>query len=83
MPEVKRIHVIKRKNGWAVRKHGAQRATKIYKLKEDAINNAITYRKLGFTVVVHKKDASVEKWIEPLTLPNNGQVRRMLHKVAS
>ncbi len=83
MSEVKRIHVIKRKNGWAVRKHGAQRAMKIYKLKEEAINDAVAYRKLGFTIVVHKKDASVEKWIEPLTIGQNGQVHKLLRKAAS
>ena len=82
MSEIMRVHVIKRRNGWAVRKHGAQRAIKVFKLKDEAIKEAMTYRKSGYTVVVHKKDASVEKWMEPLN-SGKGQVRRMIRKAAS
>jgi hypothetical protein len=36
----KRTHVVKRDSGWAVKKEGAQRATKVYRTKEQAERGA-------------------------------------------
>jgi hypothetical protein len=53
--EKKRIvHVIRRADGWAVRKHGADRATKIYQNKKEAVRDA---QKL-------KRNGSIQKWEE-------------------
>ena len=58
----KRTHVVKRDSGWAVKKEGAQRATKVYTTKEQAVKGAEKSRKSGSDVVVHKKDGSIQKW---------------------
>ncbi len=61
----KRVHIISRKDGWAVKKQGASRASKIYDKKETAINNAQKLRKTGHAVIVHKKDGSIQEWEKP------------------
>mgnify|MGYP005844457793 CR=1 FL=1 len=58
----KRTHVLKRESGWAVKKEGAQRATKVYSTKEEAVKSAEKSRKSGSDVVVHKKDGSIQQW---------------------
>lgn len=47
-------------SGWAVRKHGALRATKIYTDKQDAIDDA---KRRGGVVYVHRTDGMVEQKI--------------------
>lgn len=59
-----RTHVVKRESGWAVKKEGAQKATKVYKTKEQAVKGTEKDRAQGRDVVVHKKDGSIEKWIK-------------------
>ncbi|TET74522.1 MAG: DUF2188 domain-containing protein [Candidatus Aminicenantes bacterium] len=61
----KRVHIISRKDGWAVKKQGASRASKIYQKKETAIKNAQKLRRTGHDVIVHKKDGSIQKWEKP------------------
>jgi len=61
----KRVHIISRKDGWAIKKQGASRASKIYQKKETAIKNAQKLRKTGHDVIVHKKDGSIQKWEKP------------------
>jgi len=58
----KRVHIISRKDGWAVKKQGASRASKIYQKKETAIKGAQKLRKTGHDVIVHKKDGSIQRW---------------------
>lgn len=58
----KRTHVVKRDSGWAVKKEGAQRATKVYKTKDQAVKDAEKSRKAGNDVVIHKKDGSIQEW---------------------
>ena len=58
----KRTHVVKRDSGWAVKKEGAKRATKVYTTKEQAVKGAEKSRKSGRDVVVHKKDGSIQTW---------------------
>ncbi len=59
--KITRIHVISRKGGWAVKKEGSSRASKIYTTKNAAVKGARKTSK-GHDVVVHKKDGSIEKW---------------------
>ena len=59
---VQRTHIVKRESGWAVRKEGAQRATKIYDTKDQAISGAQKEKKAGSDLIIHKKDGSIEKW---------------------
>ena len=58
-----RVHVISRSGAWAIKKEGASRATKIYKNKDSAVNNAKKSSPKGGDVIVHKKDGSIQKWI--------------------
>ncbi len=58
----KRVHVISRKDAWAIKKQGASRATKIYKKKDTALREARKMCKIGYDVIVHKKDGSIQKW---------------------
>jgi hypothetical protein len=56
-----RIHVISRNGGWAVKKEGSSRATRIYGTKNAAVKGARKSSK-GHDVVVHKEDGTIEKW---------------------
>jgi hypothetical protein len=58
----KRTHVVKRDSGWAVRKEGAKRATRVYKTKEQAIKGAEKSCDSGSDLVIHKKDGSIQKY---------------------
>lgn len=57
-----RIHIVKRDEGWAVKKQGTQRASKIYKTKEDAKTGTKVLREKGHDVIIHKRDGSIEEW---------------------
>jgi len=59
---IKRTHIIKRGKGWALKKEGNIRATKLYETKDAAIKDAQKDRKNGSDVVIHKTDGTVEKW---------------------
>jgi len=58
----KRVHIISRESGWAVKKEGASRASRVYEKKETAIENAKRLQRTGHDVVVHKRDGSIQKW---------------------
>jgi len=57
-----RYHVTKRGDGWAVKKEGSSRASKVYKTKEDATKEALKYLEKGSDVVIHDRDGSIVKW---------------------
>ncbi|MBI1224655.1 MAG: DUF2188 domain-containing protein [Bacteroidetes bacterium] len=60
---IKRVHIISRHNeGWAVKKQGASRALKVYPTKDDALFGAFPYLQLGYDLVIHRKDGSVEQY---------------------
>lgn len=59
----KRTHVLKRDSGWAVKKEGAQKASRIFKTKEEAIKNAQKQQTSEKNIVIHKEDGSVQKWL--------------------
>jgi len=62
----KRIHIISRKDGWAIKRQGASKASKKYANKEVAVKSAQKYRKEGHDVIIHKKDGSIAKWEKPI-----------------
>ncbi len=57
----KRVHVISRKDGWAVKKEGNSKASKIYGTKSAAEKSALRISE-GGDVVIHRRDGSVQKW---------------------
>ncbi len=57
----KKLHVISRQGGWAVKKEGNTKASKVYSTKDAAVKGARTSSK-GQDIVVHKKDGSIERW---------------------
>lgn len=60
---IKRVHIISRHNeGWAVLKQGAARALKVYPTKEDAVIGSYPFLQLGYDLVIHRKDGSVEQY---------------------
>ena len=57
----KKIHVISRQGGWAVKKEGNTKASKVYSTKDAAVRGARESSK-GQDIVVHKKDGSIQRW---------------------
>ncbi len=55
-----RVHVVPGKDGWAVKKEGAKRATVIKRTKVGAVKAAINI-KAAEIVVIHKKDGTIQK----------------------
>ena len=62
MASKSRVHVIKRSDGWVIKKEGTQRASRKFETKEEAITNAKSYKTSGHDLVIHKKDGTIEKW---------------------
>lgn len=58
----KRYHVTKRGDGWAVKREGSKKASKVHPTKESAKQDAQRFREKGNDVVIHKKDGTIEKW---------------------
>lgn len=63
-PSTKRTHIVKRDTGWAVKKEGSQRASRIYVTKEKAVKSAVRSSSRGSDVVIHKEDGSIQKWVK-------------------
>jgi len=55
-----RVHVVPSKDGWAVKKEGAKRATVVKTTKKGAVKAANNI-KTAVRVVVHKKDGTIQK----------------------
>lgn len=62
MSAKKRVHVIKRTDGWVVKKEGAERASRKYDTKQEAVESAKIYYQRGHDIVIHKNDGTIEKW---------------------
>ncbi|MFC1970876.1 DUF2188 domain-containing protein [Chloroflexota bacterium] len=58
----RRVHVIARDKGWAIKKEGLSKASRIHQNKEAAVNSARTLRTRGHDVIIHRKDGSIERW---------------------
>ncbi|MGO9022665.1 MAG: DUF2188 domain-containing protein [Syntrophobacteraceae bacterium] len=61
-PKDQRVHVISRKDGWAVKKEGNTRASKVFDRKEAAVEGAQKLSNGHCDVIVHRKDGSVQRW---------------------
>jgi len=57
-----RAHIVKRDSGWAVRKEGNEKASKIYPTKEKAIQGAEKLLEEGSDLIIHKGDGSIQDW---------------------
>ena len=60
----KRIHIISKNDRWIVRKEGSKKASKIFTDVEDAKFFSKKYRKLGYDIILHRKNGEVKKWIK-------------------
>ena len=58
-----RSHIIKRKEGWAVKKQGNQNATRVFPTQDEAIRSARNM-KASSEIVIHRKDGSIRDWIK-------------------
>lgn len=57
-----RMHIIKRESGWAIKREGAGKASKVYDTKEKAVKDSDSLSRSGYDVIIHKRDGSIEKW---------------------
>lgn len=57
-----RIHVISRESGWAVKREGRSKASRVHRTKESAVKDARRQKEKGSDVIIHNKDGSIEKW---------------------
>ncbi len=57
-----RYHITKRGDGWALKKEGNLKATKVYSSREEATKSAQKYRTMGSDVIIHNIDGSIDKW---------------------
>lgn len=63
MANPNRVHIVSSGNVWRVKREGNQRATRTFGTQKEAI--AYTGRTMSSCdVVVHKKDASISRWIK-------------------
>lgn len=60
--DTSRTHIIKRENGWAVKKEGASKASRVFDTKELALKSVKNSTYAGTDIVIHRSDGSVEKW---------------------
>ena len=67
MEKKSRVHVIKRQDGWVVKKEGALRASKKYTTKKEAVREATILSIHGYDLVIHRKDGTIEKWTKSKT----------------
>jgi len=60
----KRIHVVSRGSGWALKMEGSQKAFKIFRTKEGATKAAKSYvtKHLASAVVIHKIDGTISRY---------------------
>jgi hypothetical protein len=62
MKMAKKYHIIKRDDGWAIKKEGSRKASKIHGTREKATSDAQKYRKMGSDIIIHKRDGTIYKW---------------------
>ena len=60
--EADKNHVIKRGSGWALVKEGADKATKVYTSKEEAVKEATKKAKEGGDLIIHTENGTIEEW---------------------
>jgi len=57
-----RVHVISRDEGWAIKKEGRSRASRILRTKDDAVRSTRTLQSQGHDIIIHRADGSIENW---------------------
>ena len=63
MIENKRVHIIKRADGWVVRWEEGNRASRKHKTKSEAIAFVRDNIKESFQLIIHKIDGTIEEWL--------------------
>ena len=82
--DIKRVHIISRYNGgWAVKKQGASRALKVFPTKEEAVISSSPFLLLGYDLVIHRKDGSVELYKKAADAGHVGFPLDRLEKIAA
>lgn len=56
-----RYHIVQSTDGWAVKKEGAKRASKIYRTKSEAIRDVKSYPDYKGVLILHRRDGSFSK----------------------
>ena len=56
-----RYHVVQSTDGWAVKREGAKRASKIYRTKAEAIRDVKSFSDYKGVLILHKRDGSFSK----------------------
>jgi len=57
----KKIHVVPHKDGWATKREGNDRASKVFEKKSDAVDSGRKTAKEDKTdLVIHKKDGKIQ-----------------------
>ncbi len=81
---IKRVHIISRiDGGWAVLKQGASRALKVYPTRDDALIGSHRFLQLGYDLVIHRKDGSVEQYKKASETIANGFSLEKIEKKSS
>ena len=58
----KRMHIISRGDKWIVKNERLDQVIHTRDSKDEAIDIARNYKELGYDIIIHKKDGSVESW---------------------
>lgn len=58
-----RTHIIKRGDGWAVKKQGAAKASRVFPTQDAAIKSAKNMKSAS-EIVIHRRDGSIRNWIK-------------------
>ena len=55
-----RVHIVPSKDGWAVKKEGAKRASSVQATKANAVRAAVGLKSAD-RIIVHRKDGTIQK----------------------
>ncbi len=63
-PMTFRMHVLAKKSGWALKREGTKRASKVFSNKAEAVDSAtrLLKNKTVRNVIIHKGDGSIDRW---------------------
>ena len=57
-----RTHIISRDKGWAIKKEGNSKASRVLGTKAEAIRDAQRFKRQGSDVIIHRRDGSIQRW---------------------
>lgn len=58
-----RYHVIRRENGWVIKREGSSKAANVFSTKLEATNASDKYQKKNHDVIIHKTDGTISEWL--------------------